>query len=65
MRSVLKQRSWWVQYTNPSLSTVTEEEIVSEVSFVWTAWKRQKVIDFLAQPSDAYVPSIANNEVTS
>ncbi len=39
VRSVLKQRSWWIQHT---------EEDFNEINFLWTQWKKQKHIDFLA-----------------
>lgn len=52
MRSVLKQRSWWVQYIPGNGAQVQEDEVVSEVSFIWTQWKRQKIIDYLGKNGD-------------
>lgn len=52
VRSVLKQRSWWVQYIAPNGQPVHEDEVVSEVSFIWTQWKKQKIIDYLAKSRD-------------
>ena len=39
VRSVLKQRAQWVQGA---------EESLEEAAFVWTQWKKQRHIDFLA-----------------
>jgi len=52
VRSVLKQRSWWMQYTNLNEPIISEEEVISEVSFVWTQWKRQKIIDYLSSEKE-------------
>jgi len=38
VRSVVKQRAWWVQHG---------VEDFGEVSFMWTQWKKQKHIDYL------------------
>lgn len=38
VKSVLKQRYWWQK--------ATREEF-SDCDFIWTAWKKQKHIDFL------------------
>eukprot|EP00347_Sterkiella_histriomuscorum_P023784 403333401 len=38
VKSVLKQRSWWIQNT---------EEDFNESNLVWTQWKKQKHLDFL------------------
>lgn len=39
VKSVLKQRYWW-QYGS-------EESFAADCDFIWTAWKKQKHIDFL------------------
>ena len=52
VRSVLKQRSWWVQYIAPNGQSMHEDEVVSEVSFIWTQWKKQKIIDYLGKNGD-------------
>jgi hypothetical protein len=31
---------------------VHEDEVVSEVSFIWTQWKKQKIIDYLGKAVD-------------
>jgi len=31
---------------------VNEDEVVSEVSFIWTQWKKQKIIDYLGDQVD-------------
>lgn len=38
VKSVLKQRSWWIQHT---------EEDFAEVNLIWTQWKKQKHLDYL------------------
>ena len=40
VKSVLKQRYWW-QYG-------AEESFAADCDFIWTAWKKQKHIDFLS-----------------
>jgi hypothetical protein len=40
-----------MQYSAPPGTAIVEDEIASEVSFIWTQWKRQKIIDYLADPS--------------
>jgi hypothetical protein len=37
---VLKQRYWW--------QCGTEENFASDCDFIWTAWKKNKHIEFLA-----------------
>lgn len=39
VRNILKQRPWWQQVAS---------EDFDEVSFLWTQWKKQSHIDFLA-----------------
>jgi hypothetical protein len=57
VRSVLKQRFWWMQYNLPPGSSIaSEDEVVSEVSLVWTSWKRQKIIEYLADTKDVKDP---------
>ena len=43
VKSVLKQRYWW-QYG-------AEESFGADCDFIWTSWKKQKHIDFLANAS--------------
>lgn len=57
VRSVLKQRSWWMQYSAPPGTVIVEDEIASEVSFIWTQWKRQKIIEYLGDPDQPIIPS--------
>jgi hypothetical protein len=40
IKSVLKQRYWWQQGT--------EEDFASDCDFIWTAWKKNRHIEFLA-----------------
>ena len=44
MKSVLKQRYWW-QYGS-------EESFGADCDFIWTAWKKQKHIDFLTNSNN-------------
>jgi len=44
VKSVLKQRYWW-QYA-------PEEKFDADCDFIWTAWKKQKHIDFLANANN-------------
>ena len=44
VKSVLKQRYWW-QYAS-------EEKFDADCDFIWTAWKKQKHIDFLANANN-------------
>ena len=44
VKSVLKQRYWW-QYGS-------EESFAADCDFIWTAWKKQKHIDFLTNANN-------------
>ena len=39
VKSVLKQRYWW--------QVASEESFAEDCDFIWTAWKKQRHIDFL------------------
>ena len=53
VKSVLKQRYWW-QYG-------AEESFAADCDFIWTAWKKQKHIDFLSNVVSEKVVSVKAN----
>jgi len=46
IKSVLKQRYWW--------QNASEESFESDCDFIWTAWKKNKHIEFLAKAFDEH-----------
>lgn len=54
VKSVLKQRYWW-QYGS-------EESFASDCDFIWTAWKKQKHIDYLSNINNKQKNKAAKNK---
>ena len=46
IKSVLKQRYWW--------QCGSEEDFKSDCDFIWTAWKKNRHIDFLTNAAKEY-----------
>lgn len=49
-----------MQYIAPNGISVSEEDVITDVSFVWTQWKRQKIIDYLARQTEQMNPESGN-----
>jgi hypothetical protein len=57
VKNVLKQRYWWQQGS--------DEDFASDVDFIWTSWKKNKHIEYLACAAKQPLPSKQSSPSTS